>query len=138
MTDARLFVVAADDSHIRELPQPAGRWAADPDWSPDGTLIVFSSLPNRESEGWAEGPAAGIFTIRPDGSALTQICTSCLEGGTAPSWTPDGKHILFWGFRSWALMDPDGGHAVHINQPGLTWFADGLGYGYAALLQPAP
>jgi TolB protein len=136
VTDTRLFVVAADDSSIRELPQPAGRWAADPDWSPDGTRIVFSSLPNRESEGWAEAPAAGIYTNHPDFSGLAQICTFCLNGGWAPSWTPDGAYILFWGYQSWALMDPDGGHAAHVNQQGLTWFGDPLGYGYAAVLQP--
>ena len=45
---------------------------------------------------------------------------------------------MFWGYRSWALMDPDGQTAAHINQPGLTWFGDVLGYGYAGFLQPTP
>ncbi len=136
VTDTRLFVVAADDSAISELPQPLHRWAADPDWSPDGSLIVFSSAPNRETEGWADGPTGGIYTIRPDGTDLRQVCTTCLNGGSAPSWTPDGEHILFWGYRSWALMDRDGGRAAHINQAALTWFGDRLGFGYAAFLQP--
>jgi Tol biopolymer transport system component len=138
ITDARLFVAAADGSATRELPQPAGAWAADPDWSPDGSLIVFSSAPNRETEGWAGGPHGGIYTIHPDGSALQQVCVQCLNGGSAPSWTPDGKHIMFWGYQSWAVMDPDGKKAAHINQPKLTWFADGLGYGYAGFLAPVP
>lgn len=135
-TDTQLFIAATDDSGTRELPKPAGAWAADPDWSPDGSLIVFSTAPNRETEGWGVPNFDGMYTIRPDGTGLTQVCDTCLQGGQAPSWTPDGKHIMFWGYRSWALMDPDGKNAAHINQPKLTWFGDSLGYGYAAFLQP--
>lgn len=99
--------------------------------------IVFTSFPNRETEGLTDGPPLpGIFTIRPDGSTLRLVCGPCLGGGWAPSWTPDGARILFWGYRSWALMDPDGQTAAHINQPGLTRFGDVLGYGYAGFLQP--
>ena len=135
-TDTRLFVAATDDSSTRELPQPPGFWAADPDWSPDGSSIVFSTAPNRETEGWADLAHDGIFTIKPDGTGLAQLCDTCLQGGWAPSWTPDGKQVLFWGYQSWALMDADGKNAAHINQPKLTWFGETLGYGYAAFLQP--
>jgi len=140
ITDARLFVANIDGSATLALPQPAdapGPWAADADWSPDGSSIVFSTKPNRESEGWG-GPSPSIYTVAPDGSNLKPVCTSCLDGGIAPSWTPDGKHILFWGFRSWALMDPDGSEMAHINQAKLTWFGGTLGFGYAAFLQPTP
>jgi hypothetical protein len=74
--------------------------------------------------------------VRPDGTKLTNVCDTCLNGGIAPSWTPDGKHILFWGFRTWAMMNPDGSDMAHINQPKLTWFGDGRGYSYFATLQP--
>jgi Tol biopolymer transport system component len=133
----RIEIVNVDGTGLRELPAPAGEAeAGDPDWSPDGSLIVFSTMPNREGEG--TGGSTGIFTIHPDGTGLTEVCDSCLDGGIAPSWTPDGEHILFWGFRTWALMDPDGGNMAHINSPDLTWFGDTLGYGYFALLQPTP
>lgn len=129
-TAVRIQVVAVDGAGLLELPAPAGAAkAGDPDWSPDGSLIVFSTAPQYDLGGQ-------IYTIRPDGTELTQICDTCLQGGIAPSWTPDGQHILFWGFRSWALMDPDGQNAAHINQSKLTWFGDVLGYGYVARLQP--
>jgi len=83
-------------------------------------------------------PSAGLPPRRPDGTGLTDLCGACLGGGIAPSWTPDGNHILFWGYRTWALMDPDGTNIAHINQSKLTWFGDELGYGYFALLQPTP
>ena len=135
-TQIRIQIVNVDGTGLRELPAPDGEAkAGDPDWSPDGSLIVFSTMPNREGEGDGNG-STGIFTIRPDGTGLTDVCGDCLRGGIAPSWTPDGEHILFWGFRTWALMDPDGGNMAHINQSKLTWFGDQLGYGYFALLQP--
>ena len=132
----RIEIVNVDGTGLRELPAPDGEaQAADPDWSPDGSLIVFSSMGNREGEG--TGGSTGIFTIHPDGTGLTDICGSCLGGGIAPSWTPDGEHILFWGFRTWAMMEPDGSNMAHINQAKLTWFGEQLGFGYFALLQPA-
>ena len=137
-TKIRIEIVNVDGTALRELPAPPGETkAGDPDWSPDGSLIVFSTMPNREGEGDGNG-SMGIFTIHPDGTGLTEVCGSCLQGGIAPSWTPDGKHILFWGFRTWAMMDPDGRNMAHINQQQLTWFGDKLGYGYAAWLQPTP
>ena len=136
-TKIRIEIINVDGTGLRELPAPAGEAeAGDPDWSPDGSLIVFSTMPNREGEGTSGSP--GIFTIHPDGTGLTDVCGTCLQGGIAPSWTPDGEHILFWGFRTWALMDPDGANAAHINSPDLTWFGEELGYGYSALLQPTP
>ena len=44
-------------------------WATHPDWSPKGDLIVFSTRP------WTtlpDGPS-NLYTIRPDGTGLTQI-----------------------------------------------------------------
>jgi Tol biopolymer transport system component len=136
-TDTRVYVAKADGSGVRELPQPDGRWAADPDWSPDGSTIVFTSAPNRETEGWGGdgAPQGGIYTIRPDGTGLTELCAPCLASGWAPSWTADGR-ILFWGMRTFALMNPDGSGMAHINAPELTWFGDELGFGYAGFLQP--
>ena len=137
VTDTRLFVVTVDDMDLVELPQPPALWAADPDWSPDGSLIVFSTAPNRETEGWQFPGGSQVWTIRPDGSDLVKACGPCLGGGWAASWTADGR-ILFWGNQSWALMNGDGSAIAHLNQPALTWFGDQLGYGYAGFLQPAP
>ena len=138
ITKIRIEVVNVDGTGLHELPAPAGSdRAGDPDWSPDGSLIVFSTAPNRETEG--DGSAVlGIWTIRPDGTSLTNVCGSCLSGGIAPSWTPDGKHILFWGNRTWAMMNPDGADIAHINPLKLTWFGEGRGYSYFATLQPTP
>ncbi|HEX7593299.1 MAG TPA: LpqB family beta-propeller domain-containing protein, partial [Anaerolineae bacterium] len=61
--DDALWIVQADGTGARELTDhPAGN--TDPRWSPDGTRIAFYS----RRRGWEH-----LWTIAPDGSALTQI-----------------------------------------------------------------
>ena len=133
-THISLLVTKADDSGVRELPTPTGEWAADPDWSPDGSTILFNSAPNRETEGWSldDFPGhAGVWTIQPDGSDMTKLGV-----GWAASWAPDGDRIIMWGDLTFALMDADGRNEAQINKPELTWYGEGLGYGYAGYLAP--
>jgi Tol biopolymer transport system component len=129
-------IVATDGSEPEALDTPAGADAADPDWSPDGSRIVFSTVGYRESEGVGDLPAA-IYTIRPDGSDPRLLCQDGPDDGcTAPTWLPDGDRVMYWGFRTWNLMDADGSDKHPIDQAHLTWFADGLGYGYFATWVP--
>ena len=129
-------IVNADGTGLRQLT-PAGRNAFDADWSPDGTTIVYADSGFRETEGVAGAPQ-DIYTIRPDGSGDRLLAASANSSGEAPSWTPDGKHILYWGFRTPNLMDPDGSNAGPINAKALDYFGDTLGYGYSWHLQPNP
>ena len=86
-----IFVVGADGSGLRQIT-PDGLGAGDPDWSPDGSLIVFGPTPwhdwfyGLDQTGWA------IRTVHPDGSELRVVLANG-EAGT-PSWTSDGR-ILF-------------------------------------------
>lgn len=144
-TGTTVVVAAVDGSSARDLPKPPGSdWASDPDWSHDGKSIVFATIPNREGEGWVfPGHDYGIWTVNPDGTNLINVCQGCLPSpvgpasGISPTWTSDDR-ILFWGYKTWALMNADGSDAAHINSPKLTWNGDGLGYNYAGFLQPTP
>ncbi|MBU7015794.1 MAG: PD40 domain-containing protein [Theionarchaea archaeon] len=80
-----------------------------PEWSPDGTKIVF---------------AAGqrIFVMNADGSNLQKICDS----GSYPSWSPDGTKIAFDSKRDGNsdiyVMNADGSNAVRLtSDPGFDW-----------------
>lgn len=135
ITDAAIYIASADDARVDgPFTTPGGRWAADPDWSPDGSKIIFSTSPERETEGWGDFPGTfGIWTMSPDGTDVTRVCSPCLTGGSAPTWTADGR-IMFWGNRTWALMNADGTEMRPVNETKLTWFGDALGFGYAAVL----
>jgi Tol biopolymer transport system component len=130
-TATSLLIAEADGTAVRELPTPPGQNAADADWSPDGTRILFASAGFRETEG-VEVPS-DIFTIRPDGTGLVELLP-----GWAPSWTPDGRHILYWGVRTPYLANADGTDGRAIDAVALDYFGDNLGYGYSWHLQPTP
>jgi len=79
----------------------------DPEWSPDGSQIVFVS--NRDFPGGLFG--GDICVMDADGGnvlKLTQSDGSC----QAPSWSPDGRTIAYVtdrsGIVSIHLMDPVG------------------------------
>lgn len=60
---------------------PAEKLQAFPAFSPDGTLIAFTSNDH-------------IYTVNVNGSGETQI-TNGDDGQMQPSWSPDGKSIAF-------------------------------------------
>src|SRR6185436_3832975 len=66
-----------------------------PDWSRDGTRIVFST----HGLGFDADAAkeSNLFTIGQDGTRLTQITQFGANDTrvTAPTWTPDGTRIIF-------------------------------------------
>jgi TolB protein len=130
-TDSSIFIVNADGSGLHELALPSDTPWGDADWSPDGTRIVFGSYPIHE---FGSGEAE-VYSVRPDGTDLQQL-TSLGVGSGAPSWTPDGAHIFFWGYQTFYLMDPDGGNAAAINRSRISF--DEGGYGFYGLLQPTP
>jgi serine/threonine protein kinase len=69
--------------------------ACQPDWSPDGTKIVFISPCPKRQEQYAN---ASMFILNTDGSGLRVLQT--LPGGDfEPAWSPDGKDIAFTSLR---------------------------------------
>lgn len=80
--------MAPDGSHVRSV---TGARAKDmnPDWSPDGSHLVFQS--HRHSN-W------DLYTILPDGSGLKRL-TERPAAESAPAWSPDGTRIGFTSLR---------------------------------------
>lgn len=104
----------------------------DPDWSPDGQKIVFTSHPVDESA--TSSPSAEISVINPDGTGKTRL-TFNSEEERAPAWSPDGTLILFLCRKGVnnsfevCVMNADGTGQVRLTFDGRyltpTWSPDG-------------
>ncbi|HEY7847496.1 MAG TPA: hypothetical protein VIC83_04825 [Candidatus Limnocylindria bacterium] len=91
-------------------------YGAYPDWSPDGSRIVFNTF---DLGAFQEISAqVNLFTVRPDGSDIRRL-TDYGEGATRatqPRWAPDDSAIVYtqvagagFGTRTAALLPLDGG-----------------------------
>jgi Tol biopolymer transport system component len=92
--------------------------ACQPDWSPDGLQLVFTS-PCKS----VDGPyiKTSIFRINADGSGQTSL-TKVPGGDYDPAWSPDGKSIavtsLQDGRQHIYLMDANGDNRALVSIPG--------------------
>ena len=123
---------------LRDRPQQL--WFEDPDWSPDGTQIVFAGS-GYSPLTWPSVPEQ-IYLIRANGTGLRQLTYGVDRFHRDPSWSRDGRSILFaqcpapWAARGevsqLVLLKPDEGSRRTIARlPGtdcarmITWSPDG-------------
>jgi hypothetical protein len=94
----RLFVVNADGSGLRVLTD-ADVHAQDPEWSPDGSRLVFSD-------------GFDIYVVNANGTGLRKLTgrdtPGELRGGRWPAWSPDGSTIVMARVDSIGLIRADG------------------------------
>lgn len=114
-----IYVMNADGTGVTRLtnvtrPDPFNV-ADNPNWSPDGSKIVFVS-PDRYDQ---------IWTMNADGTGVTQL-TSYSGGPTVswgdPHWAPDGSKIAFVGSSGIFTMNPDGSGQTFLGGGGgIDW-----------------
>jgi TolB protein len=117
--EAAIFVVRADGGGLRRLT-PWSLDASAASWSPDGAKLLFESYSTPRP-----GRSANLFTIRPDGRAMTRI-THFGDGEThafGPAWSPDGRKIVWHKFgpaiNQLFVSDGDGGNERQLtHMPG--------------------
>ncbi|MDI6703723.1 MAG: hypothetical protein QME40_03510 [bacterium] len=114
-----LSIMNKDGSEKKEILQ--GDWWIDEDivWSPDGSKIAYSRRTKEEME--------NIWIINSDGSKNTRLTD---EGGWIPSFSPDGKRIVyngrFLGRYGIITMDSDGGNKTFLTEGSdPAWSPDG-------------
>jgi Tol biopolymer transport system component len=90
--ETAIFIVRTDGTALRELT-PWSELAGDPDWSPDGSLIAYTTRPSKVFD----GGESELVTIHPDGTGRRVVTNFGTTGPRAdhPRWTPDGKAILY-------------------------------------------
>jgi len=69
-----------------------------PAWSPDGRTIAFSVLDKGDPNDI--DLQTDLFTVRADGTHLTQVTTTKHVSEESPDWSPSGRRLLFtrlWG-----------------------------------------
>ncbi len=107
----------SDGSDLQQIINvPLG--ACQPDWSPDGKLLVFISPCEENRESY---PGSSLYLASEDGNNIEQLPT--VPGGDYdPAWSPDGKKIIFTSLRNgdWPqifLMDISTKEVTQLSQP---------------------
>jgi Tol biopolymer transport system component len=89
---ARMYVMNADGSGLRQLAFTEGTWVEnDPAWSPDGTRVAFNRWQRDDAGDWFVRPIA-IVALDTVGS--TPIGIGPASEGALIEWAPDGQSIL--------------------------------------------
>ena len=118
---ADVFVADADGSHLLNLTHGSAQFSWAPDWSPDGTRIVYvASDPNVEQ----------LVTVRPDGSGADIVPNTAVDPTRQlgdPQWFPDGRVLGFTLTDGIHVIGADGSGSRLLlgNATGFDWSPDG-------------
>jgi TolB protein len=86
-TSGGIDLMNADGTDVRPLT-PLELGAADPDWSPDGSRLVFTTHCCDPDNGQ-------LWTIRADGTQPTPLTVSSNLHDFQPTWSPQGDAVAF-------------------------------------------
>src|SRR3954465_1128373 len=87
---ARIFSMSPREGRPHRLTAGPGA-SFNPDYSPKGSRLAFERR-------YGDGRPDAIFTVKSSGGRATKIssgCTGQCLGDEGPSWSPDGRRILF-------------------------------------------
>jgi len=109
-----VWIIGADGTGLRNLTNhPASD--SHPSWSPDDRLIAFCSTRG-------DGENDDVYIVNVDGSGLRRLTDNGLDWDTFPSFSPDGRTILFR-----RLLRERGGEGTLTNSEVMVMNSDGTG-----------
>jgi TolB protein len=137
--DSDIFVVNLHDflekkASPRNITNSPAAVDDDPDWSPDGKTIIFTS--HAANDDHTNAVTAEIYALDADGKGTPRALTHNNNEERAPAWSPDGKRILFCCRRGskpdfdLCVMNADGSGEVKLTDNPLgdltpSWSPDG-------------
>jgi Tol biopolymer transport system component len=129
-----IYVVNVDGSRLRRLTRP--KFADfDPVWAPGGQRIAFS----RDRAGNSRPSSCCVLmTMQADGSNKHRVPHT--EGGTRPSWSPDGRQLAYQRPSGLYVVDVDGSSGRrlvpgnHVSEP--SWSPDGTKIAFVSKVSP--
>ena len=126
LAGSAIFVSDLDGGRERRLTE-FDAYGAYPDWSPDGSLIVFNTFDLGAFQDITV--QVNLFTIKPDGSDIQRL-TDYGENdtrATQPRWAPDGAGIVYtqvqgagFGTRTAAFLPIDGSESPWAESDPIT------------------
>ena len=86
-----IFVMNADGTNVHRVTPWKLRGGDNPDWAPDSSRILFRSQEEADAE------RAQLYTVRPDGTGLTQLTNFPYEHKRvfSASFSPHGDQIVY-------------------------------------------
>ncbi|MDQ8153769.1 MAG: hypothetical protein P3B98_03815 [Gemmatimonadota bacterium] len=102
--DLEIYTMNADGTNVKRLTNTPG-YDGGPWWSPDGKRIVYRAHHPKDSvelqqyrdllaQGFIRPSKVELYVMNADGSDNRQV-TALGGANFGPSWTPDGKKIIF-------------------------------------------
>lgn len=127
--DEMIFVIDAEGTGGGPADPVTNFSSAVPDWSPDGTRLLFNSDHDDEPKDTPD-----LWAMNLDGSDLVEIIDNPPDADYAAQWSPDGTQILFvsdrTGSRDLFVANIDGSEVTQItddpaSEVDAVWSPDG-------------
>lgn len=90
---SQLFTIGADGTGLKQIthipatgPKDDPGGPGEPAWSPDGSTVAFNSV---------SGHGVNLFTVKANGSGLSELPLAVGEFNGDPAYSPDGTQISF-------------------------------------------
>ncbi|MFH5884766.1 IPT/TIG domain-containing protein [Halalkalibaculum sp. DA3122] len=93
-----IYIMNSDGSNLQNITNTATAREFNPDWSPDGTSIVYEEYIDGKYD---------IYTINPDGTNKMQITDNDVSEYD-PEWSPAGDKIAY------VVNLPDASRKIHV------------------------
>ena len=106
-----VYLMNADGSNLHAIT-PAKLHGGNPDWSPNGKLLVF------HSNNYHFSAPSEIWVVKPNGKGLRRLRRLHSGRDYQPVWSPNGRQIAFG-------HDGPAVHGVHVLQHLWTMRSDG-------------